>query len=112
MRPTSIVSGAVSCRSSVTTHYGTSSAGGPRLAALAGWATELDAARAAEPQPPAAARDARPPQYTNVVMPFEERPPRVPLDNPTGIYRRRFTLPRGWRGRRVILHFGGVEGAL
>ncbi|HEV8687651.1 MAG TPA: glycoside hydrolase family 2 TIM barrel-domain containing protein, partial [Gaiellaceae bacterium] len=52
------------------------------------------------------------PHYTNVVMPFDERPPRVPDENPTGIYRRRFELPRGWRKRRVVLHFGGAEGAL
>jgi beta-galactosidase len=52
------------------------------------------------------------PHYTNVVMPFETRPPRVPDANPTGIYTRTFTLPRGWRRRRVVLHFGGVEGAL
>src|ERR687885_1863619 len=52
------------------------------------------------------------PRYTNVVMPFPDRPPRVPDANPTGLYRRLFELPRGWRGRRVVLHFGGVEGAL
>jgi beta-galactosidase len=50
-----------------------------------------------------------PPQYTNVVMPFDERPPRVPDENPTGIYRRRFTRPPG---ERVVLYFGGSEGAL
>ncbi len=52
------------------------------------------------------------PHYTNVAMPFEEPPPHVPEENPTGIYRRRFRLPRGWRRRRVVLHFGGSEGAL
>jgi beta-galactosidase len=52
------------------------------------------------------------PHYTNVVMPFDERPPNVPDENPTGLYRRRFTLPRDWRHRRVVLHFGGAEGAL
>jgi beta-galactosidase len=52
------------------------------------------------------------PQYTNVVMPFETRPPHVPEHNPTGVYRRAFSVPRGWRRRRVVLHFGGVEGAL
>ena len=52
------------------------------------------------------------PQYTNVQMPFPNPPPEVPLDNPTGIYRRRFTVPRGWRQRRVVLGFGGAEGAL
>jgi beta-galactosidase len=52
------------------------------------------------------------PHYTNVVMPFDTRPPCVPDENPTGVYRRAFTVPRGWRRRRVVLHFGGVEGAL
>jgi beta-galactosidase len=50
-----------------------------------------------------------PPQYTNVQMPFDERPPRVPEENPTGIFRRRFARPAG---ERVVLHFGGSEGAL
>ncbi len=53
------------------------------------------------------------PQYTNVQMPFRHRcPPDVPEENPTGVYRRRFKLPRGWHGRRVVLGFGGCEGAL
>ncbi|HZO50322.1 MAG TPA: hypothetical protein VFB26_09265, partial [Gaiellaceae bacterium] len=52
------------------------------------------------------------PHYTNVAMPFAEQPPRVPERNPTGLYRRRFQLPRSWRGRRIVLHFGGVEGVL
>ncbi len=52
------------------------------------------------------------PHYTNVQMPFPNIPPDVPDVNPTGIYRRTFTLPDEWRGRRVVLHFGGCEGAL
>ncbi len=52
------------------------------------------------------------PHYTNVQMPFATRPPCVPEQNETGIYRRRFELPRGWRRRPVVLHFGGCEGAL
>ena len=52
------------------------------------------------------------PHYTNVVMPFHELPPHVPEQNETGIYRRTFTIPRGWRSRPVVLHFGGAEGAL
>jgi beta-galactosidase len=52
------------------------------------------------------------PQYTNVVMPFADLPPTVPDANPTGLYRRSFTIPRGWRRRRIVLGFGGVEGAL
>ncbi len=45
-------------------------------------------------------------------MPFDEPPPHVPEQNPTGIYRRSFSVPRGWRRRRIVLGFGGVEGAL
>ncbi len=52
------------------------------------------------------------PHYTNVQMPWPDVPPHVPEDNPTGIYRRFFSLPDGWAGRRVVLHFGGCEGAL
>ncbi len=50
-----------------------------------------------------------PPAYTNVQMPFDEKPPNVPSENPTGIFRRRFARPEG---ERVVLHFGGSEGAL
>ncbi len=52
------------------------------------------------------------PHYTNVVMPFPETPPHVPSNNPTGIYRREFDIPADWQGRRIVLHFGGCEGAL
>jgi beta-galactosidase len=52
------------------------------------------------------------PHYTNVVMPFPNLPPDVPDENPTGLYRRSFTAPQAWRGRRAVLHFGGCEGAL
>jgi beta-galactosidase len=52
------------------------------------------------------------PQYTNVVMPFDDPPPDVPEENETGIYRRTFRVPRGWRSRPVVLEFGGSEGML
>ena len=52
------------------------------------------------------------PWYTNVQMPFPEFPPDVPRDNPTGIYRRLFSLPAGWRDQRVIVHFGGANSVL
>ncbi len=52
------------------------------------------------------------PHYTNVVMPFPNLPPDVPDDNPTGVYRRSFRIPSTWEGRRILLHFGGCEGAL
>lgn len=56
------------------------------------------------------------PQYTNIQMPFDPElglaPPEVPEKNPTGLYRRRFSIPRSWTGRRVVLHFGGAESVL
>src|SRR5690348_1299787 len=41
------------------------------------------------------------PAYTNVTYPFPPDPPQVPDRNPTGEYRRRFTLPRRSEERRV-----------
>ncbi len=52
------------------------------------------------------------PVYTNVQMPFANTPPIVPEENPSGIYRRKFTLPETWRGRRVVLYVGGAESYL
>ena len=49
------------------------------------------------------------PIYTNVQMPFEELPPFVPALNPTGIYRRKFTISPKWKDRRVVLQIGGFE---
>ena len=51
------------------------------------------------------------PHYTNVQMPFPNQPPKVPEENPTGVYRTNFTLPKGWKERRTVIHFGGVESA-
>lgn len=52
------------------------------------------------------------PHYTNVRMPFAGEPPGVPDDNPTGVHRRSFRLPRGWADRRTVLHVGGAESCL
>jgi len=49
------------------------------------------------------------PNYTNLAYPYPVDPPRAPQENPVGIYRRRFVLPDGWRGRRVFLCFEGVN---
>ncbi len=50
------------------------------------------------------------PHYTNVQMPFDGPPPRLPERNPTGVYQRTFTATAAWRrGRRVVLHVGGAE---
>jgi beta-galactosidase len=52
------------------------------------------------------------PHYTNVQMPFADMPPSTPQHNPTGCYRRIFTLPEEWRGRRIVLHIGSAESCL
>jgi len=52
------------------------------------------------------------PHYTNVQMPFPDKPPFVPEANPTGIYTLEVEVPAGWQGRRVIIHFGGAESVL
>ncbi|NLF40784.1 DUF4981 domain-containing protein, partial [bacterium] len=51
------------------------------------------------------------PIYTNVVYPFQPNPPFVPEANPTGCYRRAFTIPREWAGREVFLVFESVDSA-
>ena len=50
------------------------------------------------------------PIYTNQVHPFPVNPPFVPVDgNETGLYRLKFSVPSSWDGRRVIIHFAGVQ---
>ena len=53
------------------------------------------------------------PNYSNVAYPYPVDPPRVPQDNPVGLYRRPFTLPAGWAAARqqVFLTFEGVNSA-
>ena len=52
------------------------------------------------------------PIYINVRYPFPKAWPDVPDErNEVGQYRRTFTVPDAWRGRRVTLHFGGVNSA-
>ncbi len=51
------------------------------------------------------------PIYTNVIYPFPADPPRVPTENPTGLYRRSFCLPDSFQGQRVYLRFEGVDSA-
>ena len=49
------------------------------------------------------------PHYTNTQMPFGGPPPRLPDRNPTGVYRRPFTVPARWLQRRTVLHVAGAE---
>ncbi len=62
------------------------------------------------------------PIYISAGYPFRIDPPRVTSQptaehttfterNPVGSYRRSFDLPAAWDGRRVFIHFGGVQGA-
>ncbi|MGH2562263.1 MAG: sugar-binding domain-containing protein, partial [Thermomicrobiales bacterium] len=51
------------------------------------------------------------PVYTNVLYPFPVDPPRVPNENPVGLYRREFTLPETWGAKQVFLVFEGVNSA-
>ncbi|HSC36976.1 MAG TPA: hypothetical protein VLD19_03860, partial [Chitinophagaceae bacterium] len=53
------------------------------------------------------------PIYKSAVYPFRPiDPPRVPKDyNAVGSYQRSFTIPAGWNGMTITLHFGGVSSA-
>lgn len=51
------------------------------------------------------------PHYTNIMYPFVIDPPRVPSENPTGSYRRWFTVPEFRQGQQHILRFDGVDSA-
>lgn len=57
------------------------------------------------------------PIYTNVEYPFNDNPPFIRIhsgyngqyaSNPVGSYRRTFTLPEAWNGKRVFIHFDGI----
>ena len=52
-----------------------------------------------------------PPHYTNIQMPFDGPPPRLPEQNRVGLYRRSFDVPKSWLGggKPVVLHIGGAE---
>lgn len=49
--------------------------------------------------------------YTDVLYPFSINPPFVPSLNPTGIYRRQFTLDEKWTSERTVLYLGGANSA-
>jgi beta-galactosidase len=52
------------------------------------------------------------PIYLNMRFPFPSNPPHIPHSyNPVGSYRREFTVPAGWDGRQVFIHFDGVKSA-
>jgi len=52
------------------------------------------------------------PIYTNVTYPFPKNPPFIDHENnPVGSYLRTFRVPAEWKGRRILIHFDGVESA-
>jgi beta-galactosidase len=54
-----------------------------------------------------------PPYFTNTKYPFEPNPPFVPKDyNPTGVYKKSFTIPDSWKNDQVFIHFAGVQSAM
>lgn len=50
------------------------------------------------------------PIYTNIIYPFPKNPPFVGADNPVGTYRKRFSVPKEWGNKQIILHFGSITG--
>lgn len=52
------------------------------------------------------------PIYTDTRYPFPANPPHVPTDyNPVGSYVTTFSVPADFKGKDILLHFGGVESA-
>lgn len=48
--------------------------------------------------------------FTDVEYPIPPNPPFVPKEyNPVGSYKRSFTIPSGWSGKNVFIHFGAVN---
>ncbi|MEN8226765.1 MAG: glycoside hydrolase family 2 TIM barrel-domain containing protein [Bacteroidota bacterium] len=53
------------------------------------------------------------PIYVNITYPHEKNPPYMQKHyNPTGSYKREFTLPDAWNGMEIFLHFGAVSSAM
>lgn len=52
------------------------------------------------------------PKFRNIAHPFKSDPPRVPDEyNPTGSYKRTFTIPETWKEKIILLRFEGVHSA-
>lgn len=52
------------------------------------------------------------PIYTNIgyeFQPSNPQPPKLPENNPVGVYRRDFSIPEGWLQRDVFLHLAGIK---
>lgn len=52
------------------------------------------------------------PKFRNIAMTIDTKPPYIPIDhNPTGCYKRAFTIPSNWKNREIFLRFEGVKSA-
>ena len=52
------------------------------------------------------------PKFRNVALSFESNPPHIPFYyNPTGCYKRKFTVAEDWMSKEVILRFEGIKSA-
>ena len=51
------------------------------------------------------------PHYTNIQMPFDGPPPRLPEIVATAVYRRTITVPAAWNDQRLFLCVGGAISA-
>ena len=52
------------------------------------------------------------PKFRNVALSFESDPPHIPdYFNPTGCYKRKFTIPKTWINKEIMLRFEGIKSA-
>lgn len=52
------------------------------------------------------------PKFRNVRLSFESDPPNIPdYFNPTGCYKRKFTIPKTWKNKEIMLRFEGIKSA-
>jgi beta-galactosidase len=52
------------------------------------------------------------PKFRNVALSFESNPPDIPeYYNPTGCYKRKFTIPENWDEKEIFIRFEGVKSA-
>ncbi len=49
--------------------------------------------------------------YVNDRYPFEKNPPKVPKNNPTGVYKKKVQIPSSWITKQVFLTIGAVKSA-
>ncbi len=52
------------------------------------------------------------PKFRNVRLTFESDPPIIPdYFNPAGCYKRKFTVPKSWKDKEIMLRFEGIKSA-